>query len=86
MPRYLVESPHTKEECLQALDELVDREPELLKESWFGCVSGDHTEYATIEASSELEVKNKLPSFLREKARIVEVGRITPEQIRSFHM
>ena len=86
MPQFLVESPHTKEECLQALDELVDKEPDLLKESWFGCMSGDHTEYATLEAGSESDVRGMLPEFLRDKARVVEVTKITPEQVRQFHM
>ncbi|MDO8588376.1 MAG: hypothetical protein Q7T82_15215 [Armatimonadota bacterium] len=86
MPQFLLESPHTKEECLRALDELVDKEPTLLKESWFGCMSGDHTEYATIEASNESEVRGMLPEFLREKARVVEVTKITPEEVRRFHM
>jgi hypothetical protein len=85
MPQYLLEVPHTKEECLRALDDLVDNEPDLLKESWFGCMDGDHTEYATISAGSKDEVKRKLPDFLRDKAKIVEVGKITPDQIKQYH-
>ena len=85
MPQFLVEAPHTEEECLRALDEYVDREPVLLRESWFGCMAGDHTGYATIEAGSESEVREKLPSFIREKAKVVEVSKITPEQVREYH-
>ena len=86
MAQYLIESPHTKEDCLRALDELVDKEPRLLSESWFGCKAGDHTEYATVSADNEMEAREMLPEFLRDKARVVEVTKITPEQIRSFHM
>lgn len=85
MPTYMVESPHTKEECLKALDELVDKEPVLLENSYFGCKVGDHTEYATVEASTEEEVKNKIPEFLRHKVKITEVTRITPEEIKEYH-
>ena len=85
MPAFLIESPHTKEECLRALDEMVEKEPKLLEQSWFGCMAGDHTEYATVEADSEQEVRSMLPDFLRDKARVVEVTKITPEQIRGYH-
>jgi hypothetical protein len=86
MAQYLIESPHTKDECLRALDELVEKKPDLLNESWFGCPSGDHTEYATVQASSEMEARGMLPEFLRDKARVVEVAKITPDQVKSFHM
>jgi hypothetical protein len=86
MPKYMIEAPHTKEECMQALDEMVEEEPELLDQTWFGCMAGDHTGYATIEAQDESEARSMLPGFIREKARVVEVNKITPEQIKSFHM
>ena len=85
MPQYMIESPHTEEECLRALDQLVDKEPALLRDSWFGCMAGDHTEYATVEAGSEMDAREMLPDFLRDKARVVEVTKLTPEQVREFH-
>ena len=85
MSQYLIESPHTKEECLRALDEIVDEDPELLEKYDFGCMAGDHTGYATVEARSETEAREMIPSFLRGKAKVVEVTKITPEQVRSFH-
>lgn len=85
MAQYLVESPHTKEECLRALDEIVDKEPELLDETYFGCIAGEHTGYMTVEAGSEAEARDKLPGFLKDKAHVVQVGKFTREQIESFH-
>jgi hypothetical protein len=85
MPQFLIEAPHTKEECLKALDTMMEDEPQFLDDSLFGCMAGDHTGYATVEASSEVEARNKLPEFLRMKAKVVEVNKITPEQIKSFH-
>lgn len=86
MPQYLIESPHSKEECLKALDAVSEKEPQLLEKSWFGCKSGEHVEWATVEAGSAEEAKSMLPDFLRDKARVVEVGQVTPEQIREYHM
>lgn len=85
MAQFLIESPHTKEECLQALDELKDKQPELLDKMRFGCMSGEHTGWATVEAGSESEVCEMIPEIIREKAHVVEVTQLTPQQIDSFH-
>ncbi|HLC29254.1 MAG TPA: hypothetical protein VJM51_00545 [Dehalococcoidia bacterium] len=85
MARYFVASPHTPEDCLQALDEVLEQGPQLLAEYEWGCMAGDHTGYLTIEASSGSEAQNAVPSFIRSKARIVATNKFTPDQIRSFH-
>jgi hypothetical protein len=82
---YLIESPHTKEECLQALDDVLARGPEFLARFDWGCMSGDHTGWAVVEAGSETAARTMVPALVRGKARIVEVGKFTPEQIKSFH-
>ena len=84
MARYHVESPHTKEECLSDLDAMAEQ-PEMLKKFEWGCMAGDHTGYAVLEAGSEQEARNMLPGAVRARARISEVSKITPEQIKSFH-
>jgi hypothetical protein len=48
-------------------------------------MSGDHTGWAVVEAGSETAARGMVPVLVRGKARIVEVGKFTPEQIRSFH-
>jgi hypothetical protein len=85
MARYLIESPHTTEECLRALDEILAGGPGALAKYDFGCMSGDHTGYCIVEAGSESDARNAVPSFLRSKTRIVKVDKFTPEQIKSFH-
>ena len=85
MARFLSESPHTKEECLQALDGLVEQGPGVLEQYQFGCMAGDHTGWATVEANSEAEAREKVPAVVRGKARVVPVSKITAEQVRSFH-
>jgi hypothetical protein len=82
---YLIESPHSKEECLQALDDVLARGPEFLAKFDWGCMSGDHTGWAIVEAGSEAAARSTVPVLVRGKARVIEVSKFTPEQIRSFH-
>jgi len=84
MSRFHVESPHTKEECLTDLDAMAQK-PEILEKFEWGCMAGDHTGYATVEADSEDQVRGMLPAAVRARAHITQVSTITPEQIRSFH-
>jgi hypothetical protein len=82
---YLIESPHTKDECLQALDDALARGPGFLAKFDWGCMSGDHTGWAVVEAGSETAARTMVPALVRGKARVVEVSKITPGQIKSFH-
>jgi hypothetical protein len=85
MERYLIESPHTPPECLRALDEILAKGPGHLAKYEWGCMAGDHTGYAIVEARSESEARETIPTFLNGKARVVKLNRFTPEQIREFH-
>ena len=85
MPEYLVESPHSKEECLKVLDEIKQEQPEMLDRYRFGCMAGEHTGWITVEANNKAEARSILPDFLRDRARVVELNKFTPEQIESFH-
>jgi hypothetical protein len=85
MAKYFVESPHTPQECLRALDEILAKGTGVLDGYEWGCMAGDHTGYAIVEARSESEVKEKIPVFLAGKARVIKLNKFTPEQIREFH-
>jgi hypothetical protein len=82
---YLVQTPHTKEECLRALDEQLAKGPDILKKVYYGCKAGDHTGYAIVDVKDEDEARKIVPAFLLGKSRIVEVGTFTPEVIKSLH-
>jgi hypothetical protein len=83
---FLVETPHTKEECLKVLDEELALGPDVLKKTFYGCAKGnDHTGYAIVDVKNEAEARKIVPGFLVSKASIIEVGQFTPEMIRSFH-
>jgi hypothetical protein len=84
MAQYLIESPHTKEECLAALDELATK-PQILEKFAFGCAAGEHTGYGMVEAQTESAAKEMVPSVVREKARVHPLSRFTVEQIQQFH-
>jgi hypothetical protein len=85
MARYLITSPHTKEECLRALDEELVKGIDILGKFDYGCMAGDHTGYAIVDVNSKNDALNFVPTFLQSKARIVEIGKVTPEMIKSFH-
>lgn len=57
MERYIVESPHTKDECLRALDEILAEGPAVLNKFDWGCQTGDHTGYAVVDADNETAVR-----------------------------
>jgi len=85
MARYMIESPHTPEQCLKALDEELEKGRDVLEKFDFGCKAGDHTAYAIVDAKTRDDALKFVPTFLQGKARILEVGKITPDMIRSFH-
>jgi len=85
MARFLIEAPHTAAQCLQALDEVLAKGPDTLAKYDWGCMAGDHRGWTTVEAPSESEARNMIPSSQRAKAKIVKVNKFTPQEIASFH-
>ncbi len=83
--KYMIETPHTKEECLRALDEQLAKGADILKKFNYGCKAGDHTGYAIVDVKNDMEARSLVPGFLLNKARIVEVDIFTPEVIKSLH-
>ena len=85
MANYMIETSHTKEECLKALDQMMEYNPKKLDKFYWGCSSGIHTGWAMMDADTEKEARDMLPPSMREKARITKVDIFTPQQIRSWH-
>ncbi len=83
MAEYLIELPHTKEECMKAGGEMKDSE--LLPKIYWGCASGVHNAWVITEAADESAARRLVDSeVLRNKARIVQVGKWTKEDIESY--
>jgi hypothetical protein len=82
---YYVQSAHTPEQCLSALTEIKSKGDALLSKFEFGCMSGNHTGYAFLEATSEENVKQMLPKDALASAKIQKVDKFTSAQIEEFH-
>jgi hypothetical protein len=85
MKRYAIETPHKPEDCLKALDEGLAIGPQVLGKFEYGCMAGDHTGYAIVDAETREDAIRLVPAFLQKTAKIVEVVKFTPEMVRSFH-
>jgi hypothetical protein len=81
---FFVQIPHTKEQCMQSLDEMKSK-GELLSHFEYGCVSGDHTAYGFVKGKSVDDVKQMLPKAGLASAKIVKVKKFTPGEIESMH-
>ncbi len=84
MARYLIESSHLKQECLRALYDMIALGPEFLAKFDWGCLGGNHTVWAIVEAPTEGAARNLLPPNVRNRARLTAVSKFTPEQIGAF--
>ncbi|MDR3611453.1 MAG: hypothetical protein P4L27_12875 [Ignavibacteriaceae bacterium] len=81
--RYMVEIRHTPEECLNVLDKIKDKDAKLLQKMEWGCMSGDHTGYMVVNASSEQDALKGIPADFNAKA--YKLAKFTPKQIEEFH-
>ena len=85
MAHYHIEAPHSEQECMRALDMIVERGMHLLSHTWFGCAVGVHTCWLQLEADTAAEARAVLPPLIAEKAQIVEVQKLTPEIMSTLH-
>jgi hypothetical protein len=83
MDRYLIETPHTLDECLGLLDQILAMG--YLHNFDWGCEDGDHTGWAIIEAENQAQAMLAVPTMIRAKARVVRLSRFTDEDVQRFH-
>jgi hypothetical protein len=83
MPSFLIQSPHTPEDCVKALDYVLAAG--YLTHFQWGCKAGDHTGYVILDAKDKNEALMVVPTFGRGSARVVELTQFTPEQISAMH-
>ncbi len=86
MAKYVVESTHTPEECMKALDEMLEKGEDALKQFAFGCKSGEHTGWAYVDADDKKEALEIVPEFIKNKARAHEVSMFTSDEIKAAHV
>lgn len=71
MERYLIESPHTIEDCDKAVKAI--HAAGYLHHFEWGCDGGVHTAWAIVEAENLEHAKQIVPWMLRDKARFVKL-------------
>jgi len=82
---YLVTAPHTKEQCMAVMDDMKSKGDAYLSKFKFGCMSGDHTSYAFLEAASEDAARKMLPKDVQANAKIEKVDVFTAKKIEDLH-
>lgn len=82
---YMVIASHTPEQCMNHMTEVKAKGDAYLSKFYFGCMSGDHTAYAIMDAASEEAVKKMLPKGMQETAKIIKVDKFTVAQIEGLH-
>ena len=83
MDRFLIISPHTAENCAQALQE-VSAAGYITHFDW-GCADGDHTGWLILEASNAKEALLVVPSLQRKSARVVKLVKFSPSDVEKMH-
>jgi hypothetical protein len=86
MPRYLIEVPHgdEREACLKALNAINSYGSHFVTRAEWGCRDGDHSCWMIAELNTKNEAIQLLHPSYRQDARVVELSRFTPEEIRSL--
>jgi hypothetical protein len=85
MPRYLIYTTHTPEECVETLDSYLHAGAHYLTHADWGCEDGAHAEWLIVEAQNDADARLMVPPVVRNAAQVVRLSRYTPEQIRALH-
>lgn len=87
MGLYVIDAPHTEEECARAGVEFEKhpRAREILEKTVWGCGSGEHRAWTVTEFGSEDEAKTLVPAEFRGKATIYPVEVFTFNQMMEAH-
>jgi len=85
MSKFLIQVSHTPQECSEAMDEVSRKGSDVIEKTYWGCHFGEHTSWTIIDASSESEALRSVPNMLQDRAEIIEVEQLTPEQVRQAH-
>jgi len=83
MATFLIESPHTAEECLSVMD-AAEKSKDLSAWEW-GCMAGNHTAYRMVKAKDEAAALAMVPAMVRDKAHAYQLTKMTPEMLTKAH-
>jgi len=85
MSMFLIESPHTEEECMNVMDDVNKSGPKELASWHWGCKSDNHTGYRMVIAADENAALAMVPAAVRAKAHAYKVSKMTPAQLEAAH-
>ncbi|NIS82217.1 MAG: hypothetical protein GTO14_18880 [Anaerolineales bacterium] len=83
MKRFLIETPHTGENCHLLVNE-VHALGYLHNFDW-GCKAGIHSGWAIIEAESEAQARLAVPLLVRGAARVIPLVKFSPDEVHEWH-
>ncbi len=83
MNRFLIESPHSEDECKKVVKSVYAFG--YLNNCDWGCHSGVHTAWVTIEAENEAQALLVVPPVLRTKARAIKLVKFDPDLVRGWN-
>jgi hypothetical protein len=81
MERYLIESPHTDEDCKKVVKSVYAFG--YLENCDWGCKGGVHKSWVTIEAENEAQALLVVPPVLRAKATAIKLVKFDPKMVGS---
>ena len=84
MKRFMVISHHTAQDCVKAVKETLAI-GYLTHFDW-GCKDGVHTGWAVLEAEDKPQAMMSVPTFLRNKAQVVQILKFKPEKVAALHL
>ena len=83
MKRFLIQSPHDPGECNTALKQVYAMG--YLTHFYWGCKAGEHCGWMILEAENGPEALMVVPTFLRSKARVIELHQFSPREVKVLH-
>ncbi len=83
MDRYLIESPHTDQECVLILNDCLAAG--FLRNFEWGCDDDIHCGWAIIEAENHEQASLAVPPLMRKNAKIVKLVKYTDEYVAAIH-
>lgn len=82
MPHFLVQSPHTEEDCSKIVKQTLAIG--YLTHFHWGCKAGEHCAWAMIEADSEKEALLSVPTLVRDKSKAIKIVQFDPDEIEGW--
>ena len=82
MDRFLIESPHDPGDCKRVAKSVYAQG--YLNNCDWGCTSGVHTAWVTIEAENESQALWVVPPILRAKAKAIKIVKFDPDIVKDW--